>query len=233
MKTKLCTLCAKQLPATTEYFYWNSRDLCFQSGCKSCRSAKAKGTAFNNRSLVLAAREERKQSTREDLLRRGVKICSVCGEEKVLDLFSKSPTCVLGRTNKCRECDAKNQRAYVSQPERVALTWRRKLWYGTKHTAKQKSYVFTLTEADISSMFERQQGRCYWFNVPLVPTHEHKHPQKPSIDRLDVTKGYTPDNVVLCCYTANIGRNTSSVETFRAFVEVLRLSLSTLPPVPT
>lgn len=81
-------------------------------------------------------------------------------------------------------------------------------------------------------MFESQQGRCYWFNVPLLPTHEHKHPQKPSVDRLDATKGYTPDNVVLCCYTANIGRNTSTADTFRKFVEVLKQSLATLPPAP-
>lgn len=117
----------------------------------------------------------------------------------------------------------------MSRPEHVARTWARKLWYSTGETAKRKGYEFTLTEQDILDLFAQQNGRCYWFNVPLLPTHAHKHPQKPSVDRLDAARGYTRDNVVLACYSANIGRNTSTAEAFRAFVVLLRESLATLP----
>ena len=32
-----------------------------------------------------------------------------------------------------------------------------------------------------------------------------------SIDRLDVTVGYVPDNVVLCCYFVNVSKRDKSI----------------------
>ena len=72
-------------------------------------------------------------------------------------------------------------------------------------------------------MFEKQNGLCYWFKIPLKPSENHKHPQQPSLDRLDRNKGYTKDNVVLTCYSANIGRNENNVETWVDFLKVLNL----------
>jgi len=68
---------------------------------------------------------------------------------------------------------------------------------------------------------EKQNGLCYWFKIPLTPSTGKKHPQQPSLDRLDRNKGYTKDNVVLTCYAANIGRNENDVETWSEFLNVL------------
>jgi hypothetical protein len=68
---------------------------------------------------------------------------------------------------------------------------------------------------------EKQNGLCHWFKIPLIPSHQKKHPQQPSLDRLDNNKGYTKDNVVLCCYSANIGRNEIDLGTWRTFLKLL------------
>ena len=70
-------------------------------------------------------------------------------------------------------------------------------------------------------MFNKQDGLCYWFKIPLIPSKDKKHPQQPSLDRLDSSKGYTRDNVVLCCYSANIGRNENDLDTWKKFLDLL------------
>lgn len=78
----------------------------------------------------------------------------------------------------------------------------------------------------IESLFEKQSGLCHWFGVPLVPCASRRDPQHPSLDRLDPSKGYTRDNVVLTCLAANAGRSDNTTERFLAFVTTLRSSLA-------
>jgi hypothetical protein len=44
--------------------------------------------------------------------------------------------------------------------------------------------------------------------------------------RIDRNKGYTKDNVVLCCYSANIGRNENDEDTWKKFLSILQISLN-------
>ena len=105
----------------------------------------------------------------------------------------------------------------VKQKERRVRLWQNTLIHDSKHRKVEN----TLTVQDINEMFDKQNGLCYWFNVPLIPSNDSKHPQQPSLDRLDRTKGYTLDNVVLTCYSANIGRNETSVEDWEKFLILL------------
>ena len=73
-------------------------------------------------------------------------------------------------------------------------------------------------------MYKNQKGLCYWFKIPLIPSNNSKHPQQPSLDRLDRNKGYTKDNVVLTCYSANIGRNENNLETWKNFLNKIAYS---------
>ena len=93
------------------------------------------------------------------------------------------------------------------------------------HARRHNSDV-TITEEWIMDQYKEQGGKCFWFNVPLVPSPKKKFPQQPSLDRLDRSKGYTPDNVVITCYAANIGRNENDVDTFADFIQVLRRGFS-------
>lgn len=47
-----------------------------------------------------------------------------------------------------------------------------------------------------------------------------------SLDRVDCSRGYTQDNVVLACRAANTARGDLSIEEFEIFVEMVRKALN-------
>lgn len=97
--------------------------------------------------------------------------------------------------------------------------WLEMLYYNSKTSARRRDFNHSLTISDLEGLWVKQQGRCHWFGIPLGPGHlPPKHPQKVSLDRLDSTQGYTPENVVLCCFFANMGRHTATAETYREFI---------------
>lgn len=155
------------------------------------------------------------------------KYCKECNEYKPISEFHKSQKSLLckfhhnlfGRESKKKyRLDPKNkEKEKLKYQERKIRLWSNFLL----HSSKSRDCENTLSVNDIEEIYKKQNGLCYWFNVPLKPTLTKKHPQQPSLDRIDRYKGYTKDNVVLCCYAANIGRNETDVETWKNFIDVL------------
>jgi hypothetical protein len=155
------------------------------------------------------------------------KTCSKCGQIKNVNDFytsqrgKKCKKCVLEITNeykRVKRLDPEHRKKEgLKQKDRRIRLWQNTLLHDSKHRKIEN----TLTVDDINEMFENQKGLCYWFKIPLVPSNKPKHPQQPSLDRLDRNKGYTKDNVVLCCYSANIGRNENDLETWKEFLSQL------------
>lgn len=155
------------------------------------------------------------------------KQCSKCGIVKPESDFYKTQ-----RGNKCKECVLNVTREY-KQKKRLDPVHRKKegekqkerrvrLWQNTLiHDSKYRGVENTLTVDDINELYDKQNGLCFWFKVPLIPSNKKKHPQQPSLDRLDRNKGYTKDNVVLCCYSSNIGRNENDLETWKEFINLI------------
>lgn len=83
-----------------------------------------------------------------------------------------------------------------------------------------------LTVESIEGLLKSQNGKCHWLGVDMIITTQARHPLQVSIDRLDNTKGYTIDNIVLCTFFANMGRNTASVELFMESIHEIKKSLS-------
>jgi len=81
-----------------------------------------------------------------------------------------------------------------------------------------------ITERHLQKQFEKQKGRCYWFNIPLIPEDIFKtfYPLAMSVDRLDNTKEYTPDNIVIVCRFANLGRGNINQYQMKKIVKKLR-----------
>lgn len=155
------------------------------------------------------------------------KYCKYCNEYKPLSDFHKSQKSLLckfhhnliGRElkKKYRQNQKNKDKEKLKYKERKIRLWANVLL----HNSKKRDCENTLSVDDIIEIYEKQNGLCYWFKIPLIPSLTNKHPQQPSLDRLDRFDGYHKNNVVLCCYAANIGRNDTNKETWENFIDVL------------
>lgn len=65
------------------------------------------------------------------------------------------------------------------------------------------------------AMWHAQGGRCYWSGVAMSHARGRgRVPTNASIDRVDPSKGYTPGNMVLCCWFVNKMKSNASPEVF-------------------
>lgn len=155
------------------------------------------------------------------------KYCKKCNEHKPITEFYESQNSLLckyhhkeegQKRKKIYRLDPKNKKKEkLKYHERKVRLWANTLLSSTKGRGSEND----LTVDDILELYEKQEGKCFWFKLPLLPTTLKKHPQKPSLDRINRLKGYVKGNVVLSCYAANIGRNETPIEIWEDFLDVL------------
>jgi len=218
---KQCSKCKEVFENAEENFYKSSRlKSGFNSWCKHCENVK---NSLKNKSeeIIKAAyiRNKKFREKAKTIIKPTLesKTCSHCNEEKEIIHFKIRPVNKDGYANQCKKCEYEictdSRKAYILK------NWAKHLFLDAK---KHSKYDFDIDEKFISELYEKQNGKCFWFGVDLKPSNIAKYPWQPSLDRLDREKGYTKDNVVLACYTANIGRNTSDEATFSLFVKDLK-----------
>lgn len=118
---------------------------------------------------------------------------------------------------------ANPERARANGLRSTRLTgWASQLAARSKATAAKRNWDFDLDTDFVKALYESQDGRCHWLGIKLEPSIEKRNPLQPSLDRLDCSKGYTQDNVVLACQFANMGRSEMSAERFAQFVSQLK-----------
>ena len=103
-----------------------------------------------------------------------------------------------------------------------------------KNTDKKNWYIRVLTwiktrkkNVDIDSdflleLFKKQEGKCYWFGVELITDSMVKHPFQPSVDRLDNSKGYEKDNVVISSLIANLSRSDFNQDLWQSSIDKIK-----------
>ena len=91
--------------------------------------------------------------------------------------------------------------------------------YDNRHSTRKIS-----REEANKTVEEKQNNKCNWFGVD-IDFSRNDWLRSPSLDRLDNDKGYTRDNVVLTCRSANLARNKSTVEEMGNFLSELKNSI--------
>jgi hypothetical protein len=129
----------------------------------------------------------------------------------------------------CKKCYSSLRKEYRSKEKvklknkEYALKRRENKWNHVLFSLIRRRYPQTnLTPEYIQELWNKQNGLCYWFKIPMTITYKSKYPSKPSIDRLDNSKPYTIENCVLCCYSANIGRNVNNVNDWILFIDSIK-----------
>jgi hypothetical protein len=97
------------------------------------------------------------------------------------------------------------------------------LHHAAKRRAQNKQIPFDLSTSFIEELWNQQNGKCALtkieFQIPQNRTDGKASPLAPSIDRIDCSKGYTPDNVRLVCVAVNYALNEFGETIFRQICE--------------
>jgi hypothetical protein len=103
--------------------------------------------------------------------------------------------------NICKSCENKRKSEYRNTQKGFFMCILRnaKLNASNKYIVEARS--FNLTLEDINELWNKQKGLCYYSYIPMITKVCSKF--KMSIQRLDDTKGYIKENVVLCCIEFN------------------------------
>lgn len=148
-----------------------------------------------------------------------MKTCSKCKTEypATPDYFKRHKGQKDGLNSWCKVCTKKD-----SKRQKVKMSWSKRLVYSTKYTnrkdASRSHLSHTITKEHLEAMYNNQSGLCYYSGIKLDTNRKSKF-KAISCDRIDNSKGYTPDNVVLCCRFFNLGRCDGDFNEFKEFLK--------------
>ena len=91
-----------------------------------------------------------------------------------------------------------------------------RMWSRVKSRAKRDGIVFDLTPGDISNL--TIPVSCPVLGIPLRQERGRQTDNSISIDRIDSTQGYTPDNVVIVSWKVNRLKSNASLDEMRKMV---------------
>ena len=154
------------------------------------------------------------------------KVCGHCKVDKPLTDYTKNNAAGDGLQSKCRHCDVAYQaKRRVENPqkrrdyEKQYLNNKRQdfdfrlnmLLNASKQRARNKNREHTITVEDIKTIYPTD-GCCPIFGMKLEFNTAGFRENSPSIDRIDSTKGYTPDNIQIISWKANRIKGYASIQ---------------------
>lgn len=90
------------------------------------------------------------------------------------------------------------------------------LWAGAAKRARDKNLDFTISPSHIKIPKE-----CPLLKIPLQKISSNHTPNSPTLDRIENTKGYTPENIWVISWRANVLKNDATLKELKTLVENL------------
>lgn len=134
------------------------------------------------------------------------KICKTCKKELDIEYFHKNGKKRNGEQRfkpHCKKCS--NAR------------WLYKLVKNISRRSN-KGGKSDVTMEFIKNLYDKQSGKCYWLGIELDITGKDIL-RKPSLDRLDNSRGYFRDNIVITTIFANTGRRDATTTEMSIFIK--------------
>jgi hypothetical protein len=153
----------------------------------------------------------------------GMALCKQCGENDPSKFYNSNKS-------RCAECTRQRSKdLYHSQSpaERdrqraLQIKWKednifQSRWLQCKDRAARKGLDFTITAEQLQTLWDDQSGLCFYTGAEMTQTRNNNH--AVSVDRVDSSQGYTPDNIVLCSHAINLMKGSHTTEQFVALCE--------------
>lgn len=156
-------------------------------------------------------------------LKNGELFCSKCKSVKECNKFYSSSITKFGYDYICKQCKDEYNKSKSKTPEfkkrRAEDTRksRRKLLdnnpqkmmlYGAQQRARKKGIECTISENDIIIL-----EYCPVLNIPLIRAKNKRlSDNSPTLDRIDISKGYIPGNVCVISWKANRIKSNASAD---------------------
>lgn len=141
-----------------------------------------------------------------------VKTCPKCNSTEFYVYGSRrscKPCTRIKSLNRYNNLSNEDQQKYRNRSKQWQIdNCFRYYWLQARNRAKKKNLEFTITPKMIEDLFVKQNGRCFYSGISMLIHDKNEH--SISIDRRDSTKGYTSENIVLCCLQANLMKNNRS-----------------------
>lgn len=137
-----------------------------------------------------------------------MKHCSNCKQLKELSEFYKKRQSKDGHDFWCKKCwkgKRKFEKTYADKSQHFTGNQLHSLINNSRKRANIKNLPFTITTKEIALLVHQF---CEKHQYSWLP----KHPFKPSIDRIDSSKGYTIDNIQIIWLIENYCKNTFTNE---------------------
>ena len=151
------------------------------------------------------------------------RMCKICETKKLIDEF---PTYLskgkFYHMYECNSCHNPSKR-YQDNKEKILERTRIKrkenpakcMWVSARARAKRQSIIFTIKESDIII-----PSVCPILGIPMkINTTRVDRRNSFSLDRIDPTKGYTPDNIQVISNFANTMKNDATPDELIAFAK--------------
>ena len=140
------------------------------------------------------------------------KMCFRCKEKKSYDLFFKHAQTADGHHSWCKECCNEGNKQSREKLNSTIEGRARVFLQNAKKSAAKRQHVFSLSIKNVVDCWQKQDKICAYSGRKM--TLEAGHLNTVSIERIDSSIGYTPENTVLVCQAINRMKSDFSYEDF-------------------
>lgn len=117
----------------------------------------------------------------------------------------------------CQPCRDKAKKQKAELP--IGRHLFNKCLRGKKAHGKRRNIEVSVTADFLGNMYESQGRRCFYSGMKLLDVRTGRHPLSPSVDRIDSSKGYTLDNVVVCAWSINRMKDDMPASEFKPLLQ--------------
>lgn len=158
---------------------------------------------------------------RNSPIKDGKLYCNRCRSYKDFCEFDRQSSAKhrMGYGYLCKDCRSKTYKKYRTKitldPDKALRVLISNRIEAAKRRALHKNLDFTISFDTIYDLWNRQKGLCAISKIPMtLIIGQNRSLYNMSLDRIDSSKGYTPDNVQLVCDIVNRMKLDASLQEF-------------------